>query len=195
MNWCKFLWGNPCKAIETFYHWDSWLWDVGFSTHFSYSAAWKNLGTKSAVSFLHVYLNRDGNCNCLLWYTARWTPIANNLQEFLVHAVLSLDSWPRRFFHNFRFWRPNSYFVYLARCFFWPLSSVCDNQVLVSSDESPGHTVQYGLVSQTLVFLICTILPKISSGGIFVIHNKIPSHFESNSWISSFRRTTVNRSA
>ena len=20
MNWCKFLWGNPCKAIETFYH-------------------------------------------------------------------------------------------------------------------------------------------------------------------------------
>ena len=24
--------------------------------------------------------------------TARWTPIANNLQEFFVHAVLSLDS-------------------------------------------------------------------------------------------------------
>ena len=22
MNWCKFLWGNPCRAIETFYHWD-----------------------------------------------------------------------------------------------------------------------------------------------------------------------------
>ena len=21
MEWCKFLWGNPCKAIETFYHW------------------------------------------------------------------------------------------------------------------------------------------------------------------------------
>ena len=23
MNWCKFLWGNPCRAIETFYHWDA----------------------------------------------------------------------------------------------------------------------------------------------------------------------------
>ena len=28
----------------------------------------------------------------------------------------------------------------------------------------------------------------MSSGGIFVIDNRIPSHFESNSWISSFRR-------
>ena len=33
MSYCKFLWGNPCKAIETFYHWDSCLWDFGFSTH------------------------------------------------------------------------------------------------------------------------------------------------------------------
>ena len=31
----------------------------------------------------------------------------------------------------------------------------------------------------------------MSSDGIFAIDNKISSHFESNSWISSFRRTTV----
>ena len=31
MSCCKFLWGNPCKAIETFYHWDFVLWDSGFS--------------------------------------------------------------------------------------------------------------------------------------------------------------------
>ena len=66
MNWCKFLWGNPCMAIETFYHWDSFLWDFGFSTLFSHSAAWKNLETDSAVSFLHAYLYRDGNYICLL---------------------------------------------------------------------------------------------------------------------------------
>ena len=36
---------------------------------------------------------------------------------------------------------------------------------------------------------------KISSDGIFVIDNRIPSHFETNSWISSFRRPIVNRSA
>ena len=35
----------------------------------------------------------------------------------------------------------NSYFVYLARYFFLSLSSICDNQVLFSSDETPGHTI------------------------------------------------------
>ena len=46
--------------------WDFFLLDFGFSTHYCHSAAWKNLETNSAVSFLHVYLYRDGNCNCLL---------------------------------------------------------------------------------------------------------------------------------
>ena len=35
---------------------------------------------------------------------------------------------------------------------------------------------------------------KMSSCGIFVTDNKIPSHFESNSSISSFRKLIVNRS-
>ena len=39
--YCKFLRGNPCRAIETFYHWDSFLWDFGFSMLFAHSAAWK----------------------------------------------------------------------------------------------------------------------------------------------------------
>ena len=33
---------------------------------------------------------------------------------------------------------------------------------------------------------------KMSSGGIFVMDNRIPSHFESNSWISSFRASVGN---
>ena len=32
-------------------------------------------------------------------------------------------------------------FVYLARYFCLPLSSICDNQVPFSSDESPRHTI------------------------------------------------------
>ena len=52
-------------------------------------------------------------------------PIANNLQEFFVHAVLFPDSWPRRFFHHFHFWRQNSDFENLARYFFLPLYSIC----------------------------------------------------------------------
>ena len=34
MSYCKFLWGNPCKAIATFSHWGFYLWDFGFSMVF-----------------------------------------------------------------------------------------------------------------------------------------------------------------
>ena len=57
-------------------------------------------------------------------------PIANILLDFFVHAVLSPDSQPRRFFHNFHFWPQKSCFVNLARYFFSPSSSISDNQVL-----------------------------------------------------------------
>ena len=43
------------------------------------------------VNFSHAYPYRGGNCNCFLSHIARWFPIANNLQEFFVHAVLSPD--------------------------------------------------------------------------------------------------------
>ena len=43
------------------------------------------------VNFSHAYSSRGGNCNCLLSHTARWFPIANNLQEFFVHVVLVPD--------------------------------------------------------------------------------------------------------
>ena len=36
-----------------------------------------------------------------------------------------------------RFCSQNSYFVHLVRYFFSPLSSISDNQILLSSDESP----------------------------------------------------------
>ena len=44
------------------------------------------------VNFSHAYSYRGGNCNCLLSHIARWFLIANNLQEFFVHAVLFPDS-------------------------------------------------------------------------------------------------------
>ena len=55
MNWCKFLWGNPCRAIDTFFHWDSCLCDFGFSALFTHSASWKNSEKDSAVSIPHAY--------------------------------------------------------------------------------------------------------------------------------------------
>ena len=48
------------------------------------------------VYLFHAYSYRGGNCNCLLSHTASWFPIARNLQEFFVHAVLVPDSGPPR---------------------------------------------------------------------------------------------------
>ena len=107
-----------------------------------HSAAWKISEKDSAVSILHAYSYRVGNCNCLLSNTDRWLSIANNLLDFFVHAVLPSDSWPWRLFHNFRFWPQNSSVANSARYFFLPLSSICENQVLLSSDEYL-HVVQF----------------------------------------------------
>ena len=49
MNWCTFLWGNSCKAIETFYHWDS--------RRISHFAAWKNSETDSVVIFARLLIS------------------------------------------------------------------------------------------------------------------------------------------
>ena len=57
MRYCKFLWSNPCKTIETFFHWDSCLWDFWFSTHFSHSAAWKEFGDGFGVTFPRLLIS------------------------------------------------------------------------------------------------------------------------------------------
>ena len=63
---------------------------------------------------------------------------------------------------------------------FLPSFSICSDQVLFSSNESPGRTIPIrSRVSQTLVFLICTILPGCRQVDlVLVIDNKIPSHLE-----------------
>ena len=106
MSWCKFPWSNPCNAIKTFYHWDFFLWDFGFSTHLPHSAAWKNSETDSTVIF-HAYSYRGGNCNCLLQNTARWTPIL--CTRFFVPGFLTMA-----FFSKLPFLTPK--FLFLTSC-------------------------------------------------------------------------------
>ena len=86
----------------------------------------------------------------------------------------------------------NSYFECLARYFFSPKFSICDNQVLTSSDESYNSNTVLSFSDSRILNLYNP--SKMSSCGIFVIDDKIPSHLESNSWISSLRRTIVNKS-
>ena len=44
MSCCQFLWGNPCMAIDTFFHWDSFFRDFGFSTLLYSSCCMKEFG-------------------------------------------------------------------------------------------------------------------------------------------------------
>ena len=94
------------QAIETFYHWDSCLWDFGFSTDFSHSAAWENWGERfGCFIFARLFIS---------WRKLQLSPfthcplvsIANNLQEFFVHAVLFPDKWKKAFFSKFPFLFP-----------------------------------------------------------------------------------------
>ena len=161
---------------------------------FAHSAAWKNSETDLMVNFSHAYLHRGGNCNCLLSHTARWFPIANNLQEFFVHAAWNPDSWPRRSSQNFQFCSQNSYFEFPARYFSSPQFSICDNQVLTSSDESPGRKIpirSWDLSDSRILNLYNP--SEMSSGGIFssltikfrLTLSRIPEHchFEEKHWI------------
>ena len=60
----------------------------------------------------------------------------------------------------------NSYFEFLAQYFFSPWFSICDNQVLASSDESPGHTIPIRSDSRILNLYNPSKMP---SCGIFVM--------------------------
>ena len=105
------------------YHWDSFLWDFGFSTLFSHSAAWKRTRRRIRLCHFSTLVNIVTETTIVSTGTLPvGLPLPTNLQEFFVHAVLSLDSWPRRFSQNLHFWRQNYYFEFLARNFSSPSS-------------------------------------------------------------------------
>ena len=86
--------------------------------------------------------------------------------RFFLRAVLSPDSCQRCFFHNFRFWLQNSWFVDSGRYLFSPLSSIFDHQVLLFSGESPYCTIPIrSWIFKTLVLLMWTILPRCHQVG------------------------------
>ena len=139
MKWCKFLGGKPCRSIETFYHWDSCLWDFRFSMHFTLSVAWKNSVTDSGVSFFCRFIDIVTETAIVSFRTLPVGFPLPSVSKFSVHTVLSMIL-DHGVFHIFRFCPQNSCFVNLARYFWIPLSSICDNQDLFSSDESPYCT-------------------------------------------------------
>ena len=85
MNWCKF-WPSQHSSTGTSSS------GTSGSRRISFTLLHARIRRRIRLSrFRHVFWHRDGNYNCFLWTTVRWIPIANSLQEFFVHAVLS--SW------------------------------------------------------------------------------------------------------
>ena len=179
MNWCKFLWTNPRKAIETVYHWDSFLWDFGFSTYFYHTAAWKKSETDSAVSILLAVgfpmpvisknsmstlfcplILDHGVCLIISVFDPK-IPVRKSCSKLLFTIVFNLWS--------------------SSLMFFWWISRSYNSSTVLSFSDSRILYLYYP--------------SKMTSHGIFVIDNRIPLHFESNSWISSIWRTVTSRSA
>ena len=116
---CKFLWGNPCRAVEPFAY-----------------------RTPSSRCIFHILLRRRSwrgvrLCRfCTLIFIVSETAIVSfhTLPVGLPLPTISLTSlftlfYPLildhgRLFQNFRLWRQNSSFVNSARYFFLPLSSI-----------------------------------------------------------------------
>ena len=70
-----------------------------------------------------------------------WITEGTSLVRCAVQHLRSFRPKRQRGMHCLHFWPQNSYFELLARYFFSPQFSICDNQVLTSSDESPGRTI------------------------------------------------------
>ena len=161
MNWCKFFSGNPCKAKKkTFFQWNFCLGLLVLDAFFTLWRVEKSRRRTRLCRFCTIVDIVSETANVSFRRLPVGFPV-HGLLEFFVRAVLFPDSWPRRSSQNFHFWPQSSYFEFLVRYFFSPLSSICVNQVLLSSDESPYCTIPIrSWASQTLVFLICTILPR-----------------------------------
>ena len=150
--------------------------------------AWKKeFGDEFGCVIFARSLERDGNCNV----SSRTMPVGLPL------PTISKILCPHCFSFIISVSGVKILISYIfARSFFFLLSSICDNQVLFSfwwiSRSYNSSTVLSFSDSRILNLYNPS---KMSSHGIFVKDNRIPSHIESNSWISSFRRPLVNTSA
>ena len=109
------------------------------SRRFSHSASWKKLEKDSAVSiFARWLISWTETAISSFTHCPVWLPIANTLPKFFVHAVSSPEILTRALFSKFPFLLPKFLFSnFLLDAFSSPQFSICDYQILASSDESP----------------------------------------------------------
>ena len=107
-------------------------------------------GTSGSRCIFHILLRRRSRrmirlCRFCTLVSFRTLPVGFSLPTFSQTSLFTLFH-PMILDHGAFFiisvsGLKNSSFVDSARYFFSPLSSICDNQVPLSSDESPGRTI------------------------------------------------------
>ena len=156
MSYCKFFWGNSCKAIQTFSYLGSFSWDsrtlpVGFPLPTI---------SKNSLYTLFYTLILDHGVSLMISISGAKILISYIILDTFFTIVFNLWSWGPIFFWISRLYNSNS------------VLSFSYSRIINLYNPS-----------------------KMSSCGIFVMNNRIPSHLESNSWTSSFRWLIVNRLA
>ena len=140
MNWCKFLWGNP---------WEGHLASgTSGSRRISLILPRRRARRRIRLCQLCTLLNIVTETAIVSFRTLPVgfpLPTISENSSFTLFCHLILDHGVSSII--FRFWPQSSCFVSLARYFFLPSSSICDNQVLLSSNESRYCAIpfQYGL--------------------------------------------------
>ena len=108
MNWCKFLWGNPCTAIEPFYHWD-FSSGLRILDAFLSFCCMNELGEGfGCVDFARILIS----CRKLQLSPSGTLPVGfplptvskNSLSSLFCHLILD-----QGVFYNFHFRHQNSY--------------------------------------------------------------------------------------
>ena len=145
MEWRKLFWSNPCMDIETFYHWDSCLWDFGFSMFFFHSVVWKNSET---VWLSHLCALIDFVTETII-VSIRALPVGFPLPTISKNSLLTLFC-PLILAHGVCLIISVSGFKILNSWIlldpsFSPLSSICDNQVTLFLMNLHIVQFKYGL--------------------------------------------------
>ena len=149
------------------------------------------------LSVLHDHCSHTGNC---IGLTFEHCPFSLHCQQVpfplsmpLNHLRLSATAPVSSFFHV---WRQNFAVDVSDLCYFSQSSSISDilgiDVFWWISMSYNSYTVLSGSDSRILNLYR---LSRISSDGILVIDDEIPSHLVSNSWTLSSRGVTENKSA
>ena len=165
-NWCKFLWGKPCMAIETFYHWD--LFSSGSSgfRRISLIPLHERIRRRIRLSHFCTLINivtENAIVNLRTLPVSFPLPTISKNSLYTLFCSLILDHGVSIIISISGAKIPIPY-ILLDTSFHHRLQSVINRSCFLLMNLQVIQ-FQYGLACFRLVFFICTILPRCRQVG------------------------------